>query len=252
MPDNPGSWKNWKNFYRNCYAGQWETFSETLSRQAYHRKYQDLCLMRLKEIRHGRILEVGAGRGDLLARYPDLSNELYGCDLSEGNLLAARERFTETGRPVYLGLADAEYLPYADNRFDAVYSLSVLWYLPHPGAAIREMFRVAKPGGMVLFDMLNAFHVTTLSNHAWRILCRWFGRELGRTSFATPGWLARVVGEQAAEYHVYGNFLALPAGLPVLKEAGNWCRFVPRLAYAMTEGPGRVLAHKLLVTAIKR
>lgn len=249
MPDAAGSWKD---FYRKRYAGQWEAFAETLSRQPYHVKYQDLCLAPVREIQHGRVLEVGVGRGDLLARYPGPATELHGCDLSEGNLQATRARFAEIGRPADLCLADAEHLPYADNHFDAVYSLSVLWYVPHPAAAVREMFRVAKPGGLVVFDMLNAFHITTLSNHGWRIVCRWFGRELGRTSFSTPTRLARVAEEQAAEFHVYGNYLVLPAGLPVLKEAGNWCRFVPRLAYAMTEGPARILGHKLLVTARKR
>ncbi|MFB3787349.1 MAG: class I SAM-dependent methyltransferase [bacterium] len=249
MPDATGSWKD---FYRKRYAGQWEAFSEALSRQAYHVKYQDLCLAPVRKIQQGRVLEVGVGRGDLLARYPSHSNDLFGCDLSEGNLQAARARFVEADRPVHLCLADAEQLPYADNRFDAVYSLSVLWYVPHPEAAARELFRVAKPGGLVVFDMLNTFHVTTLSNHAWRAVCRWFGRELGHTSLSTPGRLAWVAAEWAEEFHIQGNYLLLPAGMPVLQEMGNWCRFVPRLAYAMTEGPARILAHKLLVTARKR
>ncbi|MBN2325913.1 MAG: class I SAM-dependent methyltransferase [Candidatus Omnitrophica bacterium] len=241
----------WKNFYRKQYGGHWRRFSEDLAQQPYHVRYQDVCLASVRKAK-GRVLEVGAGRGDLLLKMPPDSAELFGCDISGDNIAACADRLRRTGRPIHLCHADAEQLPYGSDSFDAVYSLSVLWYLPDYRSAVREMFRVAKPGGLVLFDMYNAWHVTTLSNHLWRILCRLAGRELGRTKMAGVSSLANVVRPLAREYHIYGNYLLLPAGLPWLKEAGNLCRFAPSMAYAMSEGPMRRLAHKLLVAATKR
>lgn len=242
---------HWKIFYRKQYGGHWRQFSQSLAQQPYHIHYQEICLAPIREIR-GRILEVGVGRGDLLARIPHESCELHGCDLSESNVNGCAERFRELGRNVSLCHADAEHLPYGRDFFDAVYSLSVLWYVPDYRTAIQEMFRVVKPGGWVVFDMYNACHVTSLSNHYWRKICRAMGRELGRTTLATVSSLSEAVKPWADEYHVYGNYLLLPAGLPVLKEAGNLCRFVPSWAYAMSEGSLRGLAHKLLVVAKKR
>ena len=241
---------NWKKFYRKQYGGHWQQFSQSLAQQPYHVHYQEACLAPVREVR-GKVLEVGVGRGDLLYRIPHESCELHGCDLSESNIAACMERFRENRRDVKLYHADAEHLPFANNIFDAVYSLSVLWYVPDYRNAIREMFRVTKPGGLVVFDMYNAWHITSFSNHLWRKLCRIFGRELGYTTLSTVKDLIRGIEPIAKEYHVLGNYLVLPAGLPILKEAGNLCRFFPSLAYAMNEGTLRNLSHKLLVVARK-
>lgn len=196
-------------------------------------------------------MEAGVGRGDLLARYPHPSNLLFGCDISEGNIEGCKMWFDELRRPVHLCHADLEHLPYRDRSFDVVYSLSVLWYVPSLSIAVDELFRVAKPGGLVVFDMLNAWHVTSLANHGWRILCRLAGRELGRTTLTTPRRMTSLVKRWSNDFHIYGNYLLLPTFLPVLKEAGNWCKWFPRLSYAMTESPMRLLSHKLLVVARK-
>jgi ubiquinone/menaquinone biosynthesis C-methylase UbiE len=243
---------DWKQFYRKQYADQWKHFSGELALQHYHVKYQEICLEPIRAIQNGYVLEVGAGRGDLLSKFPHESNHVVGCDLSEGNIVGCNERFNELQRSVYLSHADAEQLPFLDDTFDAVYSLSVLWYIPDYRNAIKEMFRVAKPGGLVVFDMLNTLHITSLSNHFWRHFCRLFGRELGHTSLSSTSMLCKTTEEFSDDFHVYGNYLLLPAFLPILKEAGNWCRYFPSMAYAMSEGTSRALAHKLLVVARKR
>lgn len=47
-------------------------------------------------------------------------------------------------------VADAHYLPYADNSVDGVVIEAVIEHLYNPLAAIKEIFRVLKPGGIVL------------------------------------------------------------------------------------------------------
>ncbi|MDP8245020.1 MAG: class I SAM-dependent methyltransferase [Candidatus Hinthialibacter antarcticus] len=243
--------RDWKSFYRNQYADHWQGFAQELSGLDYHVRYQTLCLAPLQKIQNGRVLEVGVGRGDLLSRFVPDNNELFGCDLSAGNIDGCRERFQTMKREVCLTHADAERLPYRDGEFDAVYSLSVLFYLPDCRVAVDEMFRITKPGGLVLFDMLNASHITSISNHVWRKVCRLFGRELGRTSLATPTMLHEAVAKHSTQFNLYGNYLLLPVGLPVLKERANVCRLVPSMAYPMQEGAAAWLGHKLLTVARK-
>ncbi len=55
--------------------------------------------------------------------------------------LAGRSRFVK---------GDAMALPFADDTFDLVTCQTVLIHLPDARAGLREMFRVTKPGGLVL------------------------------------------------------------------------------------------------------
>ncbi|HQO35539.1 MAG TPA: class I SAM-dependent methyltransferase [bacterium] len=241
----------WKKFYRKDYAGDWEQFSQSLGGQEYHRNYQQACLSKIRESNPRKVLEVGVGRGDLLSQLSGQSIELYGCDLSEGNLAAASASFQALDFPVSLCHADAENLPFRSASFDTVYSLSVLWYLPDPAATVAEMCRVARPGGTIVFDMLNAFHVTSVGYHVSRIVNRLLGRERGRTSLAHPREVAKWVAPYSRHYEIYGSYILMPVGFPLLGECANWYRVTPRRAARMTASPLRYLAHKLVVVATR-
>ena len=61
--------------------------------------------------------------------------------------------------------ADAEALPFSDASFDMVYSNGVLHHVPDIAKAIREVFRVLKPGGIVyllLYHRNSIFYRFTL------------------------------------------------------------------------------------------
>jgi SAM-dependent methyltransferase len=99
---------------------------------------------------HGRVLEIGAGTGLNLRHYAD-DAELV---LSEPDASMAdrlRRRVAERGRPATVVLAPAEALPFADGEFDAVVSTLVLCTVPDQEAALREIRRVLRPGGQLLF-----------------------------------------------------------------------------------------------------
>jgi len=72
-------------------------------------------------------------------------------DLSRRYASAQRLAGTGPGR-VHSEVQDGRALPYADGSFDAAYSVSVLEHIPDTGdsAAIRELLRVVRPGGVVV------------------------------------------------------------------------------------------------------
>ena len=243
--------REWKRFYRERYAEDWEHFSKTLALQEHHRRYHEACLRHIHKANPRTILEVGVGRGDLLVQLGEGPAELFGCDISNENLRAAASRLKELDCPAALSHADAEQLPFRDGCFDAVYAFSVLWYLPSPARAVAEMCRVARPGGIVVFDMLNATHITSAAYHAARIVARWFGRERGRTRLASPRTVRSWLAPYCSQIKVYGSYILLPAGLPVVGEKANVFHLVPNWAAAMTDSPWRYLAHKLVVVATR-
>ena len=98
----------------------------------------------------GRVLEIGAGTGLNLRHYAD-DAELV---LSEPDAAMAdrlRRRVAERHRPATVVLAPAEALPFADGGFDTVVSTLVLCTVPDQAAALREIRRVLRPCGQLLF-----------------------------------------------------------------------------------------------------
>ena len=94
-----------------------------------------------------RILEVGIGEGDNLALLPT-DWEIHGADIARTRLEACLARFsTMRGR---LAWAEAEHLPHADASFDACFTVGGFNYFGDHAAALAEMRRVTRPGGVVV------------------------------------------------------------------------------------------------------
>jgi phosphatidylethanolamine/phosphatidyl-N-methylethanolamine N-methyltransferase len=102
-----------------------------------------------------RILEVGVGTGINASLYPR-NCQITGIDLSSSMLDKARERVAREGlRHVRLIEMDAARLTFADDSFDIVYAPYLISVVPDPVQVAREMRRVCRPGGRIIF--LNHF-----------------------------------------------------------------------------------------------
>jgi SAM-dependent methyltransferase len=98
------------------------------------------------------VLDVGCGPGtitlDFARRVPE--GRVVGVDGSETVLSQAEAAAREAGvGNVGFALGDAYALSYADNTFDVVHAHQLLHHLDDPVAALREMARVCRPGGVV-------------------------------------------------------------------------------------------------------
>ena len=100
-----------------------------------------------------RGLEVGAGTGYFglnLAR-SGLLQDYTATDISPGMLERLGTTARSLGLDVGLACCDAGRLPFADSSFDVVFGHAVLHHLPDLPAAFREMRRVLRPGGRIVF-----------------------------------------------------------------------------------------------------
>jgi ubiquinone/menaquinone biosynthesis C-methylase UbiE len=100
----------------------------------------------------GRVLEVGIGTGLNLPFY-DLTQvqSLVGVDPAEQMHALAQRRSARAGLPVELIPLSAQALPLASASFDCVVCTYTLCSIDDPLAALREMRRVLKPKGRLLF-----------------------------------------------------------------------------------------------------
>ncbi|HEX8321732.1 class I SAM-dependent methyltransferase [Longimicrobium sp.] len=103
---------------------------------------------RFAEGRGRDVLEIGVGMGaDHLEWAKAGPASLSGIDLTPRAIEHAATRLALHGFRSRLEVADAECLPFADGSFDLVYSWGVLHHSPDTARAVREVWRVLRPGG---------------------------------------------------------------------------------------------------------
>ena len=100
----------------------------------------------------GCVLEVGIGTGLNLAHYDKARvRRIVGLDPALEMHRLARKRMKNAGLTVELVGLSAEGMPFEDAEFDTVLITYTLCSIPDPAAALREMRRVLKPGGKLVF-----------------------------------------------------------------------------------------------------
>lgn len=110
-----------------------------------------------KRWQKGRLLNVGCGHGPDFLPFKD-GFELYGLDFSSEMIRLARRYSHKFGFPAVLQVADARYLPFADETFD--WAIAVATYHHLKGhqeqlKALRELKRVLKSGGEAFLTVWN-------------------------------------------------------------------------------------------------
>jgi ubiquinone/menaquinone biosynthesis C-methylase UbiE len=99
----------------------------------------------------GRVLDVGAGDGANFAHFPATVEEVVAVEPEAYLRERASRRAAEAPVPVRVIDAVAEELPLEDSSIDAAVVSLVLCTVPDPGAALRELRRVVRPGGELRF-----------------------------------------------------------------------------------------------------
>ena len=109
------------------------------------------------------VADVGCGNGfDLRQIVPQgRCRHAIGLDLSAG-MLRSLEDLRESGR-LSLVQADAQRLPLPDRCVDVALAMHMLYHVPDVPAAIRELRRVTKPGGVVLASTNSSAHLAEIA-----------------------------------------------------------------------------------------
>ncbi len=144
--------------YKVTTRQQWQTAAE-----AWHRWNPILTkwlgpatelMLDMAQVKEGyRILDVAAGAGEqsiAAARRVGPNGFVLATDLSPKILEFAQELAREKGlKNIAVQVMDGENLTVADNSFDTVISRVGLIFFPDQHKALKEMWRVLKPGGFV-------------------------------------------------------------------------------------------------------
>ncbi|UCE11517.1 MAG: class I SAM-dependent methyltransferase [Candidatus Thorarchaeota archaeon] len=103
---------------------------------------------------HGkiRVLDIGSGPGHAACEIgEEYDSDVIGVDISEKMVIKAEERAhkKKVDERVRFKVADATDLPFDDEEFDIVLFESVLTAIEDKRTAMKEAYRVVKPGGLI-------------------------------------------------------------------------------------------------------
>jgi ubiquinone/menaquinone biosynthesis C-methylase UbiE len=141
-------------------------------RNAVQRTLEIPILVRLLRLQAGgKVLEVGCGRGIGLQSLARLlrPEEITGIDVDRGLLGKAESDLREHGVRARLLPADVRDLPFEDAAFDTVFDFGTCYHVHPPRAALREIARVLRPGGLFVHESTlaqAAAHPTRTSRRA--------------------------------------------------------------------------------------
>jgi len=100
------------------------------------------------------VLDMGCGRGTSVRLILEIFRpaRLAAFDIDAAMIERARRRLARLlAEGVDVRVADATTLPFADGEFDAAFELGMLHHIPDWHAALQEIARVVKPGGVFCF-----------------------------------------------------------------------------------------------------
>lgn len=151
-----------------------------------------------------RVLEVGCGRGvgvEVLLDRLDAA-QVVAFDLDPAMVDSARRRLHgRADRPVSLSVGDVCAIDQPDAEFDTVVDFGIIHHAPDWQAAVGEIARTLRPGGLLLFEevprwMLDTWAMRTLTVHPRenRFEANEFAEELARHGLHGTGRLERRLG----------------------------------------------------------
>jgi demethylmenaquinone methyltransferase / 2-methoxy-6-polyprenyl-1,4-benzoquinol methylase len=147
---------------------------------------------------------------------------VVGLDQSAEMLETGRRRVAAAGLDDRIELIEgiADRIPFEDAAFDALTFTYLLRYVPDPGATMRELARVVRPGGTIA--MLEFGLPRGLARPAWELYVRIGLPVLG--AIVSPGWrrVGLFLGPSIREFHRHQDLLELwwSAGIEDVRAKG--------------------------------
>mgnify|MGYP001616267932 CR=1 FL=1 len=108
--------------------------------------------------KNAKILDFGAGSGAFLqVIYEKGYKNLYACDIDD----YIAQQFRSALKDFQVLDASFNRFKWADGSIDAVTAWEIFEHLENPHNAIREIHRILKPAGLLIFSVPNIFHIVS-------------------------------------------------------------------------------------------
>ena len=133
-------------------AARYDVMNDVMS-VGLHRLWKQFTIATSGVRAGNRVLDVAGGTADLTRLFLKKvgpSGQVWLTDINSSMLTVGRDRMLDEGQAIPVAQCDGEKLPFPDNYFDCVSVAFGLRNMTHKDAALREMYRVLRPGGRLL------------------------------------------------------------------------------------------------------
>ncbi|MBO8128593.1 MAG: methyltransferase domain-containing protein [Peptococcaceae bacterium] len=201
------------------YAADYDRWYETPLGSMVEKLEYDLFYKIAKPKAGEKALDAGCGTGRLALDLAGKGVSVTGIDTSEAMLAIARSKVQDQNKVQFLR-GNMEAIPAASETFTLVIAFTSLEFTGQPEAAVRELWRMVRPGGRLIVAALNAW-----SPWAW-----WRSRKTGHSVFAkahffSPWELLRLLARNTGERCLVWNtavFIPPGANSCIIKTAPVW------------------------------
>ncbi len=182
------------------------------------------------------LLDCGCGPGTITVDMAEIVSpgNVVGIDIETSQFRIGRIQALERGiSNIQFETGNVYELPFSEGSFDAVFAHALLYHLSNPSKALKEIYRVLKPGGIVgVRDTDRGGHIFTPFNptfeRAWTLIesvMKYKGSNLylGRTLRALLSEIGFVRIQASASYDYYGTTEATQ------RIGGFWKYFILKL-----------------------
>jgi ubiquinone/menaquinone biosynthesis C-methylase UbiE len=151
-------------------AGSWSArYASDRSFQNYNFIVRREHVLELFDKEQGRYLDAGCGSGDFIAALVERGGEVFAIDVAAQMIQQSQAKFFshQDAARIHFSVADVTNLSFSESYFDAVVAVGLIEYLSDDEAALKELYRVLKPGGILIITVPNlaspfmAFEVLT-------------------------------------------------------------------------------------------
>lgn len=163
--------------YAISFGKQWNTFQQTqldsfTGSPISLNRLETALQTSIQDLNGIKVLEAGSGAGrftEILARS---NSEIYTFDIS--NAIEANWKNNNKFNNLTFFQANIEDIPFKDNFFDLIICLGVIQHTPSSEKTIKELHRVVKPNGRIVFDHYKKHigHYFSLYIPIWHIIKR--------------------------------------------------------------------------------
>ena len=176
-----------------------------------------------------RALDIGCGTGNYTFALAARGVKAIGLDAAPGMIAQAQAKAETYRTPVSFVIGRAEALPFADETFDLVISVTVLEFVQRVRRVLHEAWSVLRPGGTLLVGVLNRWSLWALQRKLQRQRDLWtqsrffsppellallqpLGRVTWRSAIFVPPWWQRPPLGAALALEAFGRRALRPFG----------------------------------------